>query len=89
MDGSSDDRSPLAVGIAWAYRITGIGLTIALPGLGGYWLDGRLGTGFAFTIVGLFLGMAAGMVSLLRVASEGAERKRPPTEPHDQDSTHT
>jgi F0F1-type ATP synthase assembly protein I len=70
----------------WAYRITGIGLTIALPGLGGYWLDGRLGTGFVFTIVGLFLGMAAGMVSLLRVAAEDSGRKRPPSNRRDRDS---
>ena len=49
---------------------------MALPALGGYWLDAKLGTGFVFVVIGALLGFALGMVQLLQIAkSTGAPPK--------------
>lgn len=45
-----------------------ISLSMALPALGGYWLDARLGTGFVFVVIGALLGFALGMVQLMQIA---------------------
>jgi F0F1-type ATP synthase assembly protein I len=64
-------------------RFTGFGLAWALSVLvfllGGYWLDGRLGTLPWLTILGAFVGAAGGFVSLYRgivAASAAADRER-------------
>jgi ATP synthase protein I len=44
--------------------------------LGGRWLDGKLGTEPWLMIVGLVLGVSAGMRSLLRAARTANERSR-------------
>ncbi|MBN2024245.1 MAG: AtpZ/AtpI family protein [Pirellulales bacterium] len=67
--------------------MTTISAEMALPGLGGYWLDRQLGTSMVFLILGVLLGLAAGMWHLLRLASEipsgrnghtGGHGSRPP-----------
>jgi hypothetical protein len=50
-----------------------VSLEMVLPGLGGEWLDRRLGTGF-LVIVGFTLGILAG-VSHLLVMTAGLKRK--------------
>ncbi len=48
--------------LVWVSRITAIGLTMFLPGVGGGWLDDRLGTRFlgpSGFVLGFLLGMAA------------------------------
>lgn len=65
-----DDRSPLANGYAWATRITGIGLEMALPVLLGAWLDRKLGTLVLFVLLGTFLGLGIGFVQLLKIVRE-------------------
>ncbi len=51
-------------------RLSSIGLTLAISvaigALGGWWLDGYLGTGPWLTVVGLVLGSAAGFYELVR-----------------------
>ena len=51
-----------------------VGLTLAFAiaiGTGiGIWVDGRLGTEPAFTVVGFFLGVGAGFVELLRAVKQ-------------------
>jgi len=68
MDIPPDQRSPIAIGIAWASRVMTISLTMVLPGLGGYWVDDKLGTKLVFMLAGFFLGMAAAMWQLLQLA---------------------
>jgi ATP synthase protein I len=59
-----------AVGIAFVLAI-GIGFLI------GYWLDRWLGTSPLFTLVFFFLGVAAGIVNVVRTANAvGKEDKR-------------
>ncbi|MGW8267239.1 MAG: AtpZ/AtpI family protein [Longimicrobiales bacterium] len=51
-----------------AGQFTGYGLTLALSTLlfllGGWWLDGKVGTTPLFTILGAFVGAAGGFYSL-------------------------
>jgi F0F1-type ATP synthase assembly protein I len=76
-------------------RLASVGIEFSLSTvvglLGGRWLDGKLGTAPWLMIVGLLLGVTAGMRSLLRAArsasanqqsqsneQEGEETRRPP-----------
>ena len=51
-----DTRSPMAKALDLVSQITAVSLTLVLPALGGYFLDGWLGTGLVFVILGLLLG---------------------------------
>lgn len=62
----------LQVAVAWAYRAMAISASMALPALGGYWLDTKLGTKIVFLCLGAAVGMALGMVLLL-----GLVRRKP------------
>lgn len=53
--------SPLSVGLQWATQITTIGLEMALPTLGGWWLDQRYGTKPLWTVVLAVLGFIIAM----------------------------
>ena len=66
----------MAVGMEWAYRLTGIGLEFALPAAGGYWLDGHFGTTPLLIIVGAGLGFCLGMMHLLQIANERGKNSR-------------
>ena len=65
-----DDRR----GYQQALQLSVVGLTLALAiaiGTGiGIWLDDRFGTEPACTVVGFFLGVAAGFVELLRAVRQ-------------------
>lgn len=65
-----EDRPPFVVAAEWAARITTIGLMMALPALGGWWLDVRLGTYPWLLIVGALFGFAAGFYHLMQVAAK-------------------
>jgi F0F1-type ATP synthase assembly protein I len=56
----------------WASRVTTLGLEFALPALGGFWLDGRLGTLPWVTLLGSILGFTVGITHLLRIARQGS-----------------
>jgi ATP synthase protein I len=64
-------RSPLAVGVLWASRVTTLGLEFALPAMVGYYVDERWRTKPVATLVGCALGFAVGMTHILRFAREG------------------
>jgi hypothetical protein len=66
----SDNSTTLAAALAWSTRITGISAQMVLPGLFGYWLDLRLNTKFVFVAIGILLGMASGLWSLIRLVRE-------------------
>ena len=65
---AQDDRSNVSIALAWASRVITISMTMAVPGIGGYWLDSRLGTRVLFTLLGVALGMTAGIWQLLQLA---------------------
>lgn len=70
-----DDRSPLAQAMEWTSQVTTIAMEMALPGLGGHWLDRRLGTGMVFLLVGVVFGFALGMWHLLRLTRALSKEK--------------
>lgn len=67
--------------LASANRLLAVGSELGIATLiglfGGSWLDGRLGTRPWLTFLGLALGMAAGIKSLMRLAPKPA-RQAPP-----------
>lgn len=71
-------QTPLAVGFAWASRITTLALEFVLPSLAGWWIDGRLGSRPVAMILGTVLGFLVGMLHLLQIARGGA---KPPGAP--------
>ena len=66
----SEPRPPMAVAMEWVSRVTTISLSMALPGVGGIWVDSKLGTLPVFVILGVVLGFALGMYQLLQLAKE-------------------
>ena len=67
---AGQDRKESQRALLWASagQFTGYGLTFALSTLlfllGGWWLDGKLGTMPLFLILGAFVGAGAGFYSL-------------------------
>ncbi len=59
----------------WAAKITTVGLEMALPAIGGYYLDRRLGTSY-WALVGAVFGVVCGMWHLLQMTSADARRSR-------------
>ena len=60
--------SPVGDAFAWASRILAIGLAMFLPGVGGNWLDSRLGTRFLGP-VGLIFGFSAALFWLVQIGN--------------------
>jgi len=63
-----DAASPVGEAFAWASRILAIGLAMFLPGVGGTWLDARLGTRFLGP-VGLIFGFTAALFWLVQIGN--------------------
>jgi hypothetical protein len=63
----SDDRSPTSKGMDLVTRVISGSLVFIIPIVGGFYLDGRMGTGLLWTLVGLGFGMAAGSWQLYRL----------------------
>jgi ATP synthase protein I len=73
-----ESRSPLAVGMEWASRVTTIGLEFALPVVLGYGVDSWLHTTPAGIILGALLGFALGMLHAVQMARQlGGEAMAP------------
>ena len=64
------ERSPWVLVSQWTSRLTSIALEMALPAVGGYWLDHWLWPGrFPWLLIGgVFLGFAVGLMHLIRLA---------------------
>lgn len=89
---TGDDRRGSQDQSLWtaAGEFTGYGLTWALSVLlfllGGWWVDGRLGTTPLFTFVGAFVGAGAGFYSLWHnVVVEPRQRERAEREKSEQE----
>ena len=74
MTRSDEPRSNLSVGMAWASRITSVGLEFAVPPLLGAFIDHGIGTSPALLLVGAVLGFALGIMRVLSFARDGARR---------------
>jgi ATP synthase protein I len=74
-DAPPDDRSPMAAALDWTARITTIGLEMALPAGGGFWLDRRFQTTPIFSAAGAMLGFAVGFFHLLQIARRQSTKK--------------
>lgn len=66
---------PIALALEWVSRIIAIALVMVLPGMGGAWLDKRLGTAWLAPL-GFVFGMMLGIWYLL-VATGAISAKRP------------
>lgn len=75
MTDQPDDRSALAVATAWASLATTVALEMTLPALAGHWLDGRWGTRPLFVLLGAMLGLAIGLMHLLRMSAKQRKRR--------------
>ena len=74
LDPDDQDRpSPMAEGLEWVARIMAVSLEMVLPGLGGHWLDQRIGTRF-MVIAGFAFGITAGLLHLLLMTA-GLKRR--------------
>lgn len=71
-----DQPPPLVAALQWTSRITTIALEMAVPGVVGYWLDRRLGTGFLLLLLGVIAGFATGMISLVNLARESKSNEQ-------------
>jgi len=72
----SDERPPMAVAIEWSAQITTIGLEMALPAIGGFFLDRRLGTLPLFLILGAMAGLAISFFHILQIAKHAGGKKQ-------------
>ncbi len=72
MTRSDEPRSNLSVGMAWASRITSVGLEFAVPPLLGALIDHGIGTSPALLLLGAVLGFALGIRRVLSFARDGA-----------------
>jgi hypothetical protein len=64
----------MAAAMQWVARIFAAALMMSLPGIGGQWLDAKLGTGFIGPI-GFVLGLVGGMMYLI-AATKSADSDR-------------
>ncbi|AMV36690.1 Putative F0F1-ATPase subunit [Planctomyces sp. SH-PL62] len=88
MERDRDSRSGVSVGLEWGSRVTTIGLEFALPAVLGRGLDRWLGTAPWLTAGGAVLGLAIGMLHVLRLPAEierAEERRRRPRSGGDAD----
>ena len=59
-------KPPLASAMEWVAKITTVSLEMALPAIGGGYLDRRLGTSY-WALVGVIVGVVVGMWHLLQM----------------------
>jgi hypothetical protein len=72
--GVTDTRSPTAIGLAWASRVTTISVQMVVLGLIGYWVDNKLEIRGLFTLLGFSLGMTFGTWQLIRFTRQSEQR---------------
>ena len=58
----------MSLAVEWVARITSVALMMVLPGIAGWWLDEKLGTG-VLALLGFGLGFVLGFTTLLAMVS--------------------
>ncbi len=71
-----DDRAPYAKAMDWASRIISASLMMALPALGGFFVDRWLGTAPWLLILGAIVGLVFGFWQLYKLAQLSNEDDR-------------
>jgi len=66
--------SPMSVGLQWATTITTIGFEMAVPTLGGWWLDQHFDTAPVWTIILALLGITVAMKHLWDISKRLGRR---------------
>jgi hypothetical protein len=61
--------------MTWVSRIAAVGMMMVLPGLGGQWLDKRLGSGF-LGLIGFALGVVGGIAYLMAITRVPPKKDR-------------
>ena len=79
MASTTDTRSPSVKAAHMATHVTTISLMMVLPAWGGYYLDSNSGTLPLFMVLGLVLGMGAGIWQLTKLVQGEPEADRPAT----------
>lgn len=71
------DQGPSAVarGMTVAAQMSGLGMELAVPILGGYWLDQRWKTGPWMLLLGLVVGIYLFTIGVIRVSRDLAKKK--------------
>ena len=69
LKGSPLEPHPIAEAARWVGILTTVGLEMVLPGVIGHWLDRRFGLRI-LAFVGLALGFAVGLWSLVQIARQ-------------------
>jgi len=77
-------REDMFPGLGQAYRNVGPYLTLGIQlaaavvlfFLVGWWLDTRMGTSPAFTLIGMLLGFVGGMIKFFRSAAEMSKKDK-------------
>jgi len=64
-----EDRSPVAVAMAWSSQMTTVAAEMVIPGLAGLWVDSKLGTRPLLGVIGFALGLVLGIWHLLKLVS--------------------
>jgi hypothetical protein len=62
-------KPPLASAMEWVAKITTVALEMALPAIGGGYLDTRLGTSY-WALIGVVVGVVGGMWHLLQMTRQ-------------------
>ena len=70
-----DEQSSIGLALEWVSRILAVTLIMILPGLGGQWLDQRLGTGF-LGLLGFAFGVTVGIWYLVAMTSRSNPKSR-------------
>ncbi len=70
----TETRSPAARAAVWTSQIMTVSLEMVLPGLAGYWIDGKLGTKVLFMLIGFALGGFAAIKHLIALTRKKDRR---------------
>lgn len=86
---ADDPVHPMGIAMQWVARIFAAAIMMVLPGVGGLWVDERLGTSI-LGLAGFGVGLVGGMIYLIsatRSAEAGRSKAARPTveqdRPHD------
>lgn len=74
---------PVGAAMEWVARIVAAGLIMVLPGLGGNWVDQKIGTHFV-ALIGFAFGIALSLFYLLTITRNKTTTPTPPTAPNHQ-----
>jgi ATP synthase protein I len=65
-----ESRSTIAVGFAWASKVSTIALSFSLPAIIGFGIDRYWGSAPVATLSGVVLGFVAGLMQILQLSRE-------------------